>query len=315
MGSRDYFRAKGRLLMAWLRHTGIAWLALLAGFAPAQAATFGAGIENSRWFTSESIFDCTISHEIPGYGRAMFQHRAGENLRFVLEAPLTMMQTGTGALVIEAPAWRPGADVRPLGGVEIRSGTRPVEIGGNQAMAIVSGLLEGMAPTITRQSSYNPGVVRVRLSNINFHQAFQSYQRCVTNLLPVNFDQVQRSRILFAVNSNNLSDRDRAQLDNIVTYILADNTVTRVFIDGHTDRSGSRITNRVISEERATAVANYLLNRGLPEDLLIVRAHGDQFPVSNRPAENRRVTIRLEREGDNPPLRQAAQGGTSFNGS
>ena len=121
----------------------------------------------------------------------------------------------------------------------------------------------------------------------------------------MNFDQIRRSRIPFASGSTQLSNRDRKLLDNIVTYVIADSTVERIFVDGHSDSIGSRINNRALSEDRANVVADYLKARGLDENMITVRAHGDQYPVSNRPADNRRTNIRLQRAGDQPELQQA----------
>jgi outer membrane protein OmpA-like peptidoglycan-associated protein len=123
--------------------------------------------------------------------------------------------------------------------------------------------------------------------------------------LPVNFDQIQRSRVPFASGSTQLSDADRQLLDNIVTYVNADSTVERIFVDGHSDSIGSRIDNRALSEDRANVVADYLKASGIDENMITVRAHGDQYPVSNRPADNRRTNIRLQRAGDRPELQQA----------
>ena len=80
-----------------------------------QAATFGAGIENSQWYLSESVFECTLVHQVPGYGRAVFRHKAGESLSFFLESETSLMRPGQAQLVMEAPSWRPGTAPRPLG--------------------------------------------------------------------------------------------------------------------------------------------------------------------------------------------------------
>ena len=85
----------------------------------------------------------------------------------------------------------------------------------------------------------------------------------------------------------------------------ADSTVERIFVDGHSDSIGSRIDNRALSEDRANVVADYLKASGIDENMITVRAHGDQYPVSNRPADNRRTNIRLQRAGDRPELQQA----------
>lgn len=281
--------------------------ALAAVLAPQSlyATSYGAGIENSQWYLSESVFECRLVHEVPGYGRAVFNHRAGENLSFFLEASTPLMRPGRGTLVVEAPAWRPGVAPQPVGTVHVAEGNRQVSLGTRDAFVLAQGLLEGMSPTITREAWFNGQPVRVQVSNINFAGEYQRYQRCTANLLPVNFDQIQRSRIPFASGSTQLSDADRQLLDNIVAYVMADSTVERIFVDGHSDSIGSRINNRALSEERANVVADYLKARGVDENLITVRAHGDQYPVSNRPADNRRTNIRLQRIGDQPELQQA----------
>ena len=297
-----------RSLLALMVSGGLVW----AG--TAQARSFGAGIENSDWYLSESVFSCTLSHDVPGYGRAVFNHRAGEQLTFYLESDLPLMRPGRGLLVVEAPTWRPGEATRRLGYVDVNAGRKTVEVGHREAMAMVEGLLSGMAPTVTRQARYDGDPVRVRLSNINFRTPFESYRRCVGGLLPVNLDQIQRSRVPFVSGSTSLSDRDRDLLDNIASYVAADQTVERLLVDGHSDSIGSRIENRALSEERAQVVADYLIRAGVPESMIVVRSHADEFPVSSNPADNRRTTIRLEREGDNEGIRRADRGAGAYNG-
>lgn len=278
---------------------------LLATAHVAQAATYGAGIENSQWYLSESVFECTLVHQIPGYGRAVFSHRAGESLSFFLEAETPLMRPGRGTLVVEAPSWRPGTAPRSLGRVNVGDSRRAVSLESRQAMVLVQGLLEGMDPTVTRESWYDGSPVRVKVSNINFAGQFSGYRACTSGLLPVNYDQIKRSRIPFAAGSTSLSGTDMNLLDNIVAYVMADSTVERIFVDGHTDSSGSRIENRALSEERANVVAEYLIEEGIESDMVTVRAHADQYPVSGSPAKNRRTTIRLQREGERPDLQQA----------
>lgn len=294
-------------LPAFLRGAVIASAcSLLASANAVQAATYGAGIENSQWYLSESVFECTLVHQVPGYGRAVFRHRAGESLSFFLESETPVMRPGRGMLVVEAPSWRPGAAPRSLGRVSVDDSGRPVSLDSRLAMIMVQGLLEGMDPTVTRESWYDGSPVRVKVSNINFAGQFSGYRSCTSGLLPVNYDQVKRSRIPFASGSISLSGADRELLDNIVAYVQADSTVERIFVDGHTDSSGSRIDNRALSERRANVVAEYLIGEGIDTDMVTVRAHADQYQVSGRPADNRRTTIRLQREGERPDMQQAS---------
>jgi len=279
---------------------------------PVVASSYGAGIENSQWYLSESVFECSLVHDIPGYGRAVFRHRAGEALSFYLESDIPVMRPGRGQLVVEAPAWRPGVAPRNIGTVNVSDQPRAVTVNSREATLMAQGLLQGMQPTVTRAARYDDRPVRVQISNINFSGPYSGYRDCVSSLLPVNYDQIRRSRIPFVSGSTSLSDADRQLLDNIVTYVMADSTVERIFVDGHSDSVGSRIDNRALSEERANVVADYLRSRGIDDDLLIVRGHGDQFPVSRRHADNRRTTIRLQREGERPELQQASGPGMDF---
>ncbi|MFB2765274.1 MULTISPECIES: flagellar protein MotY [Marinobacter] len=281
---------------------------------PVLATSYGAGIENSQWYLSESVFECSLVHEVPGYGRAVFRHRAGEALSFYLESDIPVMRPGRGQLVVEAPAWRPGVAPRAIGSVTVSDQPRAVTVSSREATLMTQGLLQGMRPTVTRAARYDDRPVRVQLSNVNFSGPYSGYRECVSSLLPVNYDQIRRSRVPFVSGSTSLSDTDRQLLDNIVTYVMADSTVERIFVDGHSDSVGSRIDNRALSEERANVVADYLRSRGIDDDLLIVRGHGDQFPVSRRHADNRRTTIRLQRQGERPELQQANGPGMDFSG-
>lgn len=62
---------------------------------------------------------------------------------------------------------------------------------------------------------------------------------------------------------------------------LADMTLSRVRVVGHTDRVGSPAANRRLAEKRARAVAEFLVAAGLPPDLIEADAMGeDGSPVT-----------------------------------
>lgn len=70
----------------------------------------------------------------------------------------------------------------------------------------------------------------------------------------------------------------------------------RLFLIGHTDDTGSSQLNASLSERRARAVASFLKQRGLPENILYFQGAGETLPVAdNRTdtgrAANRRVEI------------------------
>jgi len=282
----------------------------------AKAVSYGVGIENSHWYLSGSIFECSITHDIPGFGRAVFYHQAGESLTFYLDSPRPLLRAGQAALVIEAPSWRPGVPVQDLGYVASRETPQAVSVETRRASIMMDSLLKGMAPTITRQARYQDQTLKVQLSPVNFGQVYREYLNCMAGLLPANFNQVERSVLTFESSDAWLSEAARKRLDLVVLYVGADPSVTGVVIDGHSDSYGHRITNRELSKQRAEAVAKYLIEAGINEEMITVRYHGDRYPVADNKtaanrARNRRATVKLERR-EPAPAQFQAQAGPSF---
>lgn len=283
---------------------------------PVGAVTYSAGIENSEWYLSSSIFDCSLTHDIPNFGKAVFEHRAGESLRFYLAPTVNPLKPGNASLIIEAPAWRPGVGVHDLGTVRVASGERPVNIGSRPAAVMMASLQAGMMPALTRTAWYGNDPVEVRLSSVNFSPKFADFQSCVSGLLPVNFDQVSHTTLLFGDNQSTLTGSDQAKLDRLILFVKADPSVTNVYVDGHTDSTGRRLYNRLLSKDRAEAVTQYLIDHGIPAAKITTRYHGDRHPVAknNSPAHrarNRRATVLLERNPDGDTSSPAQSAGAT----
>ena len=79
---------------------------------------------------------------------------------------------------------------------------------------------------------------------------------------------------------------------------LRDYHQTIVEVSGHTDSIGSDAVNQRISEQRATAVASYLIAQGVQSQRFEIIGMGKRFPIADNTTEsgrslNRRVEIRL----------------------
>ena len=274
----------------------------------AGAATFSAGIENSRWNLSASIFACSLRHPVPGYGVGVFYHRAGEALAFFLAPERNPMRPGKAALVLEQPAWMAGKPVAMLGYVPVgETHERPVEVETPRTRRMMDGLRDGYMPTFTRRARYSDDRIRVRLHPINYDRPYQQFRECQSELLPVNFDQVNRTAILFEIDKSELSREAQKALDKVALFANADERVERIFVDGHADSIGTAIRNRELSEARSEAVTEYLVSRGISEDMIEMRFHGSRYPVAGVETpgpRHRRATVRLERSEDarNEPL-------------
>ena len=124
----------------------------------------------------------------------------------------------------------------------------------------------------------------------------------MAGLLPVNFRQVAKSKVLFK-RGDYLDAESKKKLDLIILYVKADPKVKALYIDGHSDSSGRRYNNRRLSESRALKVTDYMVKKGIDSGMLTTRYHGERYPVASNKTRagrelNRRVTIRLEKEDE-----------------
>jgi len=76
-----------------------------------------------------------------------------------------------------------------------------------------------------------------------------------------------------------------------VAQVLRDFPETRIRVEGHTDARGSAEHNMQLSERRAQAVSNALIQRGVDPMRMETIGFGESQPVSSNDADNRRVNI------------------------
>ena len=82
---------------------------------------------------------------------------------------------------------------------------------------------------------------------------------------------------------------------NQVLRFLENNPSIRLEISGHTDNTGSLRINQRLSKERAAAVVNYLVQKGIPPTTLESRGYADTQPIAtNDTAEGRQQNRRVE---------------------
>lgn len=116
-------------------------------------------------------------------------------------------------------------------------------------------------------------------------------------------------QILFETGSARLKSESNAVLDHIKAYLDAKTYITKIRIEVHTDAAGIQ----ALTEQRALAVAQALVKKGVDCKRLIAVGFGNTKPIaeSSTPegkAKNRRVSI------INAELRGKAIGGMSLDG-
>ncbi|MDC6380001.1 OmpA family protein [Pseudomonas graminis] len=284
------------------------YLALLSAFAslPAMALTFQTRLENIEWKVEGDQFECRLTQPIADFGAGEFVRRAGEQPTFRLKANGYSLASGSAMLIAAAAPWQPGRSDLNLGAVKVSSGEIPFNTNQAQATRLIAGLMEGRSPVIRHSLRDGGGAMEVRLLPVKFSKAYGDFQVCTAKLLPMNFEQVRQSEIGFPGGGIELDASAKRKLDTVLAYMKADPTVNHVELDGHSDNSGNRLTNRDLSRRRALSVMDYLKAQGIPEEQITLRFHGEQYPLApntnnaNR-ARNRRVNIHLERVAQQTP--------------
>lgn len=278
------------------------YLALLTLFAslPAGALTFQTRMENIAWKVEGDQFECRLIQPIDGFGSGEFVRRAGEQPVFQLRSDSNVLGAGTATLLAAAAPWQPGRSDINLGSVRMARTGLLFSSSQGQASRLINGLLDGRSTVIRNYSGEAGRPMEVRVLPVSFAKAYNDYQACAGKLLPMNYDQVRQTQVGFPGGGFELDASAKARLDVILDYMKADPTVNHVELNGHSDNSGNRLTNRDMSRRRALAVADYLKAHGVPEEQITVRFHGERYPLAknnsaaNR-ARNRRVNIELDR--------------------
>ncbi|GJQ63212.1 MAG: hypothetical protein SCALA702_22650 [Melioribacteraceae bacterium] len=98
----------------------------------------------------------------------------------------------------------------------------------------------------------------------------------------------------FDFNSTKLAPESYPILFHAV-QVLLQNPSMRVEIQGHTDNIGSEKFNKKVSENRANAVKNYLVAKGIDPNRLEVVGYGESNPIAdNKSADGRALNRRIE---------------------
>ncbi len=103
------------------------------------------------------------------------------------------------------------------------------------------------------------------------------------------------SEVLFEVNSYKLKPDLYPELDSLVSFMKRDPS-TKIEISGHTDATGKEPHNIRLSENRADAVAEYIVDKGIETSRVTFNGYGSSKPIAPNDTEsgrkkNRRVEI------------------------
>lgn len=127
-----------------------------------------------------------------------------------------------------------------------------------------------------------------------------AYREVTKNLRMIPLEQgavIRLNNIFFETGKWDLQPDSRPELDRVVE-LLTENPKMKIEVAGHTDSVGSAASNRTLSENRASAVRNYLIEKGVSSARLVSKGYGESRPIAKNDTEegrqeNRRVEFRV----------------------
>lgn len=106
-------------------------------------------------------------------------------------------------------------------------------------------------------------------------------------------DKIQLNNIYFEFDKSTLLADSFFEL-NKLHNLLRENQEMEIMIEGHTDIIGSDEYNKTLSQQRAKAVVDYLVKKGISNTRIYFQGYGRQLPIASNDSEdgrsrNRRV--------------------------
>jgi len=114
-------------------------------------------------------------------------------------------------------------------------------------------------------------------------------------LVPIEVGQTIRlNNIFFDFGKSTLRQESNEELNNVVN-LLNNNPKMEIEIAGHTDNIGSDAANMKLSDDRANAVRNYLISKGISASRITAKGYGETKPIAtNDTDEGRQINRRVE---------------------
>lgn len=106
--------------------------------------------------------------------------------------------------------------------------------------------------------------------------------------------KVKIENLFFATNKTYILPQSEQAMSDLATFLLENPTVT-IHITGHTDAVGTDEANQILSEGRANAVRQNLIDRGVAPERMTAEGKGEKEPVAdNDTEEGRQLNRRVE---------------------
>jgi len=138
-----------------------------------------------------------------------------------------------------------------------------------------------------------------KIFSINIPDTLLVLEKPILISLPKEKEVFTFSGVLFDYGSYALKTAFQKELESLYHILSQEKTSSFMVISGHTDNEGTKEYNYDLSLQRANAVKEYLVKRGISAERIKTNGYGDTQPVSSNKTEegrakNRRIEVNFE---------------------
>jgi len=275
-----------------MKYLGTTLLSLLVA-SQSYAVVYSNKLDDENWKVTGNKLECRLTQDIRKAITLQFVQEAGRDT--VVKGVLKRSQNVDGVVINTESAYWSTNKMKPVKIYEAPVVDREFVIDKGVANDILVTLNDGLATSIDMSSGDKAVVLPV-----GFKNSFEEYNNCIADLIPYGYDQLSPMTVSYPSGETNLTEEDMMWLDNLVEYVKSDSTIGRIFVDGHSDGGGKSLINRDLSMKRAELIGEYLVASGVDKERVVVRFHGDMYPIATNASvsgrnQNRRATVRMER--------------------
>jgi outer membrane protein OmpA-like peptidoglycan-associated protein len=111
------------------------------------------------------------------------------------------------------------------------------------------------------------------------------------------YKRVYELKIHFGPNKSDLYPAAKMEIERLAEEMVKNPTM-KIEVAGHTDNVGDDKVNLQVSQKRANAIKQYMVEKGISEKRVIAKGYGETTPIADNATEegrtrNRRIEIRM----------------------
>ncbi len=293
--------------MAWL--AGL-WLAF--SVQATEREVYAPALEEAPWQFEQTDQQCRLLQHVPRVGDARFLLDRSGTLQFDLQGFRHPAGDTLALIRLDPPAWQHGKKPETLQEIRLSPAGELALLKPRLANRLLQELEHGRIISLFFPDWADAQhALTIRLLPVGFRPALRDFLACPDQLPPppkVELPpQPPRYTVWFATDRAELTEDAMGEIRKICDDVKRyGDAVQQVLLQARADERGSEAYNQRLSEDRAQAVAEALVEGGVPEEKLHILALGESRPdpAGDDPAawrKNRRVEVTLLGEQGQPP--------------